>query len=293
MGTAQRTNRPLAGRTPWVLAVALAFASAASAGGCGLVPKSKMDDCRRVAQTLRSDNNRLKDVAVDLRARNQELSQRAVDDATRISAQQEAVERLETSVMAYQAEREKLAAAFETIQRQVRLSAEVQPSAALGDRLRDFAGAREGWALNPASGSVSAPFDRLFKPRTAELTPEALADLKTLAAALKTLPADGAEVIEVAGLPSGDAPADPAVQRASVDGGKASPPPPDRPESASERFLAASRAAKVRSALMAESGGLDGRRVRLIPARAGAVGSGPGRVEVRAGGLDSGKPPDK
>src|SRR4051794_20453085 len=111
---AARRRAPAVARPAPALALALALVLAAGGlSGCGLVPRSKLDECRRVTQTLRADNDRLKDVALDLRSQNQDLSQRAVDDARRLATQEEAVERLERSVSAYQAERDKMAAAFE------------------------------------------------------------------------------------------------------------------------------------------------------------------------------------
>jgi chemotaxis protein MotB len=95
----------------------------AAGPGCGLVPKSRLDECHRLSQTLRADNNRLRDVALDLRAQNQDLNQRAVDDARRIALQEEALERLEKSVQGYQSEREQIAREFEVLERQVRRTA--------------------------------------------------------------------------------------------------------------------------------------------------------------------------
>ena len=119
---------------------ALALSMLAGFSGCGLVPKSKMDECHRVTQTLRSENGRLKDVALNLRAQNQDLSQRAVDDARQIASKAEANEQLIKSVQAYQAERDQLAAVRRSKQRQVRIGGEPapghrQPRAAQGVRL--------------------------------------------------------------------------------------------------------------------------------------------------------------
>jgi chemotaxis protein MotB len=91
--------------------------------GCGLVPRSRLDECHRVTQTLRADNHRLEDVAHDLRAQNQDLTQRAVDDARRIALQEEAVERLEKSVLGYQADRERITRELDVLSGQVREAA--------------------------------------------------------------------------------------------------------------------------------------------------------------------------
>src|SRR6516162_2766973 len=95
-------SRRLPGESRRALLVVLCV-FVASATGCGLVPRSRVDECHRVAQTLRADNHRLEDVALDLRAQNQDLTQRAIDDARRIAIQDEAVDRLEKSVLGYQA----------------------------------------------------------------------------------------------------------------------------------------------------------------------------------------------
>lgn len=116
------TSRPLPRARRHALLVVLC-AILASATGCGLVPRSRLDECHRLAQTLRADNHRLEDVALDLRAQNQDLTQRAVDDARRIAIQDEAVERLEKSVLGYQAERDIITRELEVLAGQVRRSA--------------------------------------------------------------------------------------------------------------------------------------------------------------------------
>ena len=62
-------------------ALAVAFGLA----GCAMVPKSRLDDCAKVAQALRAENAQLKDTALSLRGENADLSQRAVDDGRKIS----------------------------------------------------------------------------------------------------------------------------------------------------------------------------------------------------------------
>ena len=56
--------------------------------GCSLVPKSRLDECHRLSQTLQAENARLKDTTVSLRSQNQDLTQRAVDDARRLRLQE-------------------------------------------------------------------------------------------------------------------------------------------------------------------------------------------------------------
>jgi hypothetical protein len=84
-------------------------------GGCGIVPKSRMDECQRLTQTLRSENARLKDRVLAVQGQNRDYAERAVDDARRLATQDEAIERLEHSVQAYQDERARLEAAYKQL----------------------------------------------------------------------------------------------------------------------------------------------------------------------------------
>jgi hypothetical protein len=74
-----------------------------------------MDECQRLAQTLRSENARMKDRVLALQGQNRDYAERAVDDARRLAIQDEAIERLEHSVQAYQDERARLEAAYEQL----------------------------------------------------------------------------------------------------------------------------------------------------------------------------------
>ena len=84
-------------------------------GGCGIVPKSRMDECQRLTQTLRSENARLKDRILAVQGQNRDYAERAVDDVRRLAAQDDAIERLEHSVQAYQDERARLEAAYKKL----------------------------------------------------------------------------------------------------------------------------------------------------------------------------------
>jgi hypothetical protein len=227
---------------------ALALAFSLTAGGCGLTPRQKLDECRRLAQTLRTENNRLKDTALNLRAQNQDLSQRAVDDARRISEQDEAIERLEKSVTAYQAEREELAQSLETVKQQVRRSLDPR-AAAVATPVKAFADAHPGWSFDAASFTLSTPSDRLFEPGKDAFRPKAADALVALGQAIRGIPS-----VVVA------APADaPPVTRAGYEPGKGD----DR---ASGRFLSAARAARLRDAI-AKAAGLEPSKARLAPPR--------------------------
>src|SRR5436305_15131515 len=83
-------------RTRRLLAVVAAGAWGLS--GCSFVPKSRLDECHRLSQTLQAEKDRLKDTAVSLRSQNQDLNQRAADDARRLRLQEEEVQRLVQSV---------------------------------------------------------------------------------------------------------------------------------------------------------------------------------------------------
>ncbi|MFO0952179.1 MAG: OmpA family protein [Isosphaeraceae bacterium] len=272
-----------------------AIATAAAVGGCSFVPRSKLDECHRLSQTLRADNTRLKDVTAELRSQNQELTQRAVDDARKLAAQDEAVERLETSVAAYQKERDELAAAFESIKRQVRLAASAEPSASLPERLRDFAAPRanSGWAFDPSDGGLTAPADRLFEPGTARLTTGGAEALQALTKLLPSvLPKD--QAVEVTGRPAAESEGEgDGVRQAGFSEGEGDDEPAGH-----ARFLASARAAKVREALT--SAGIDPGRVRLVAPSAAkgataSVAEKGGRLELRPvpAALDSAGPAER
>ncbi len=83
--------------------------------GCGIVPRSRMDESKKLSQLLRTENARLKDQVLALQSQNRDLSDRAVDDLQRLTARERAIEGLERSVQAYQEDRERLAAAYEQL----------------------------------------------------------------------------------------------------------------------------------------------------------------------------------
>jgi len=95
--------------------VSLLFGLVLAGAGCGIVPKSRMDECQQLTQTLRSENARLKDRVLALQGQNRDYAERAVDDARRLATQDDAIERLEHSVQAYQDERARLEAAYKQL----------------------------------------------------------------------------------------------------------------------------------------------------------------------------------
>jgi hypothetical protein len=88
---------------------------AAAAAGCASTPRTRLDDCRLRVQALQAENEQLRDVALNVRNENRDLATRAVEDARRLRAQDEAIRRLEQSVLAYQDERARMAALLDQI----------------------------------------------------------------------------------------------------------------------------------------------------------------------------------
>jgi hypothetical protein len=83
--------------------------------GCSLVPRSRMDECQRLSQTLRGDNAHLRDRLLAVQSENRDYAERAVDDGRRLAIQDEALERLEHSVQAYQDDVTRLEAAYKKL----------------------------------------------------------------------------------------------------------------------------------------------------------------------------------
>ena len=88
---------------PWALA------------GFALVPRSQLDECHRLARGQEVENARLKDSVLTLRGENRDLSRRALDDSKRIASLEEANQALERSVVAYQRDRDKIAAGYDRL----------------------------------------------------------------------------------------------------------------------------------------------------------------------------------
>jgi hypothetical protein len=80
--------------------------------GCAMAPRAQLDECQQLSRTLRSENARIKDQLLTAQSQNQDYAERAVDDARRLASQDEAIERLEHSVQAYQDERGRLESAY-------------------------------------------------------------------------------------------------------------------------------------------------------------------------------------
>jgi chemotaxis protein MotB len=225
--------------------------------GCSVVPQSRLDDCRRLSQTLQAENNRLRDTAVGLRAQNRDLNQRAVDEARRLQLQEEEIQRLSQSISAYQEDRDQLAAAFERLKGQIRSSSPgpsadattaPTPASGLGRRLEDLARAHPGWEFDPRRGVLTIPAGALFEAGSDRLRDEARGWLEETSAALRDAPE--ARDVDLLVVGRNDASA---VRRA---GHSPTGPDSDRPG----RSLGHARAARVRD-LLARAAGIDPARI--------------------------------
>jgi hypothetical protein len=126
------------------------------APGCQLVSRQQLDECRRLSQTLRSENAQLKDQMLAFKAQSRDFAERALEDSRRLSQLEEANDRLETSVQAYQDERTRLESAFKELR--ASLPGSTQPlSLELSDADQPTHGAEIAPAAETTSHSRSAP----------------------------------------------------------------------------------------------------------------------------------------
>ncbi len=95
-----------------VLAAVLA---SAILSGCAVVPRDRFEESQRLTNSLRTENARLKDRVLALEAQNQDYADRALDDLRRLTARDEAIDRLEKSVRGYQDDRDRLSSAYRRI----------------------------------------------------------------------------------------------------------------------------------------------------------------------------------
>jgi hypothetical protein len=80
-----------------------------------MAPRSQVAECQRAKQTLSSENARLKDRVLVLLSQNRDLADRAVDDSRRLATQEETIDRLRQSTLAYQNDISRLEAAFKQL----------------------------------------------------------------------------------------------------------------------------------------------------------------------------------
>jgi hypothetical protein len=93
----------------------LALVAAGIMPGCAMVPRGRIEESQRQTQSLRTENARLKDQVVALQTENQDYADRALDDLRRLTARDEAIERLQQSVQGYQDDRDRLAASYQRL----------------------------------------------------------------------------------------------------------------------------------------------------------------------------------
>ena len=144
-----------------------------AASGCAVVPKSRLDDAAKLAQSLRAENAQLRDTALSLKGENSDLTRRALNDSRRLTALEDANARLETSVQAYIDEREDLNDAFQRFKRTARASIST-PSSAVQARLKSFSETHPGTTYDPVAGVITVEADTLFVPATSRLRPDAI-----------------------------------------------------------------------------------------------------------------------
>jgi outer membrane protein OmpA-like peptidoglycan-associated protein len=166
-----QTDRPPAATTR--KRAGLLLLAVALAPGCGLAPKSRLDDAAKVTQALRAENSQLRDQALRLKGQNDDLAERSLADSRRVAALEQAVDRLETSTQGYIDEREELVDKFQRFRRLAQSSAASSPSTAMTSRLRAFATAHAGTAFDATSGTLSVEADALFPPGSDRLRPGA------------------------------------------------------------------------------------------------------------------------
>jgi hypothetical protein len=140
--------------------------------GCQLATRSQLEECRRLSQTLRSENAQLKDRMLALQGQNRDLSERAVDDSRRLAQIEQVNSQLETSVQAYQDERSRLESAYKELR--TSLGKDPQPlTMRIRDAESDHAGRDEDAEAIPeqdvdlrkADGHAGAEISRSGKER--------------------------------------------------------------------------------------------------------------------------------
>ncbi len=83
--------------------------------GCTMVPRTQVAECQRAQQTLRTENARLKDQVLVYQTQHRDLVDRAVDDSRRLAAQEETIDQLRQSGLAYRTDISRLEAAFKKL----------------------------------------------------------------------------------------------------------------------------------------------------------------------------------
>jgi hypothetical protein len=176
-------------KAPAGLALALALGSLAG-GGCSGFSHNRIDDCRLRVQSLQSENEQLRDVVSNVRNQNRDMAMRSLDDARRVRTQEEAINRLERSISAYQEERNRMAALLEDIQGQVRSASSALPPTALLQRLHELERTYPGLEVDDASATMSFPASPIFLPGETRLTADAEAWLGSVGSIVRSYVAE-------------------------------------------------------------------------------------------------------
>ncbi len=225
----------------------IACASLGLLSGCALTSRPQLDECRQRSQALHAENAKLRDQVLALRSQNQDMAQRAVDDARVRQRQEDAIKRLDRSIIGYQEEREKLATAYDRLKSRVESSATPEASNNR-DSLRRFATAHPGSSFDDQRGVLTLASEQIFAPGANRFQSEGEKTLKDLASALATIPGPKGEILISAET------GDPMVVKAGLDSDQMG---------ARQQFLAMARSALVRDYL-AKAANLDPARFRVL-----------------------------
>lgn len=174
------TERSGRGRRPSIATTLIALGLV----GCTAVPRGRLEESRQQILSLRAELAQTKDQAARLRTQNREIAARSVEDVRRLSALEEANERLEQSVIAYQEERDQYASSFEAIRREVLASTGSRRPTALRERLEPFLAEHEACRYDDETESVVIREDGLFGPGSDALTAGGSSLIEALGAAL-------------------------------------------------------------------------------------------------------------
>lgn len=176
-------------------------------------------EAERLTRVIHTENARLKDLVVQFRSSNEDMAQRALDDSRRLERLTEENDALRTSVAAYQAERERMARAFQSLQQQVQVVLSERGTLALANPVTGQPGlASNAKLVQPPEGRLMADGKELqidladwFLPDTAIIKPGQEARIKNVSTWLEPQLSQIKEITYVASRPKQDA-----VSRVSI-----------------------------------------------------------------------------
>lgn len=124
----------MSGRSARSLAMRLAAGGLLLVGcGCAVVPRSRVEQSQKTDRMLRTELAQAKDELARLKSRNRDILARSTDDTRRLAALEEANERYQRDITAYQEERDQYAAALDQIKSQVLASSNSSQNATRRD----------------------------------------------------------------------------------------------------------------------------------------------------------------